>query len=93
MGSPRALTRWLNLRAHPWRAGTVTALGAGACAGAGHGLLEHPGSLAQLPGALAAFALLAGIEGLAVIICFAVLGPFLGLRGPARHPVLSATRR
>ncbi len=90
---PRALARWLNLRAHPWRAGFVVALAAGVCAGAGHGLVERPGSLSELPGALAAFSVIAGIEAAAVIVCFALLGPFLGLRRPVGALRLTATRR
>jgi hypothetical protein len=87
---PGELMPWLNLRSHPWRVGIVVALAAGACAGGGHALLEHPGSLSQIPGAIAAFTLIAGIEAVAVLVCFGVLGRFLGLRSPRR---LSATRR
>ncbi len=90
---PRALTRWLNLRVHPWRVALVVALAAGAGAGGAHALLEHPGSLAQLPGAMAAFTVIAVIEGVAVIVCFALLGSFLGLRKPHRGARLTATRR
>lgn len=87
---PGEVTRWLNLRSHPWRVGIVVALTAGACAGGGHALLEHPGSLSQIPGAIAAFTVIAGIEAVAVLVCFGLLGRFLGLRRPRR---LSATRR
>jgi hypothetical protein len=90
---PRQLTRWLDLRAHPWRVGLIVALAAGACAGGGHALLEHPGSLSQLPGALAAFTVIAGVEAVVVSICFAVLGPFLGLRRPVRDRRITATPR
>lgn len=90
---PRQLTRWLNLRSHPWRVGLVVALSAGACVGGAHALLEHPSSLSQLPGALAAFGVLAGIEAAAVIVCFALLGPFLGLRRPVGARRLTVTRR
>jgi hypothetical protein len=73
--------------------GLVVALTAGACAGGAHALLEHPGSLSQLPGAFAAFTVIGGIEAVAVILCFALLGRFLGLRRPLGARRLTATRR
>jgi hypothetical protein len=79
--APRA--RWFSLRAHPWRLGVSVALLAGACAGVGHGISEGPPRLVDLPGAAAAFAVIGGMEGLAVIVCFALLGGFLGIRRPA----------
>jgi hypothetical protein len=83
----RALTNWLHLRRHPWRAATALALLAGAAIGLGHGLSEGglPG-LSALPRAAAGFGILLAIEGAAVLICFAALGGYLGIRGSAIRP-------
>jgi hypothetical protein len=52
-----------------------------------------PGHCLSSPERIAAFAVIAGIEAAAVIISFALLGPFLGLRRRARERRLSATPR
>ncbi|MGI8862985.1 MAG: HAAS signaling domain-containing protein [Solirubrobacteraceae bacterium] len=93
MHVPPELPRGLNLRTHPWRVGALVALAAGICAGLGHGLSEGAPPLSKLPGALEAFGAIAGLEALAVIACFALLGPFLGIRRPTRERHLSATQR
>ena len=83
----RALTNWLHLRRHPWRAATALALLAGAAIGFGHGLSEGglPG-LSALPRAAAGFGILLAIEGAAVLVCFAALGGYLGIRRSASRP-------
>jgi hypothetical protein len=67
------------LRAHPWRLGALTALAAGLVLTATHLVAEGPPTDGALV-ALAVAGIIVGIEGAAVLVCFAVLGRFLGLR-------------
>ncbi|MEV5752235.1 permease prefix domain 1-containing protein [Actinoallomurus sp. NPDC052308] len=82
--APR-LTRWLDLRHHPWRAAATTSVAAGLMIKAPDFLIGDPDFIAV------------GIEAVAVFGCFAALGGLLGLRGdpardtpePERAPVLT----
>ncbi len=65
--APR-LTRWLDLRHHPWRAAATTAVAAGL-------VLKAPDLLAGDPDFLDA-----AVEAAAVYACFAAVGGLLGLR-------------
>ena len=88
--------RWAEaFRTHPWRGALVTAALAGAALGFAHAVSEGgPPTLAELPRAAAAFALLLVIEGSAIIVCFAALG-WLSRHPPTppRRPRLNATPR
>jgi hypothetical protein len=77
--APR-LSRWLDLRTHPWRFALTAASLAGLALAAGHGLSEGVAPR-HITGAVVAGVLIAGIEALAALIGFAVLGRFLGIRG------------
>jgi hypothetical protein len=70
------------LRRHPWRTCAAVALAAGLAAAAGHGIADGGSqvTLARVPLALAAGAIIAGIEAAAVTACYAVFGRWLGLR-------------
>lgn len=78
----RRLALDLNLRRHPWRLCLAVALCAGVCTGLSHDATAGLPPLAQLPRLAAVAALLGSIEALAVIVCFALLGGFLGIRRP-----------
>lgn len=62
------LTRWLDLRHHPWRAAATASVAAGLA-------LKAPDLLAGDPDFLDA-----AVEAVAVYLCFAALGGMLGLR-------------
>jgi len=67
------------LQRHPWRVAGATALAVGLAAALGHLVAEGPP--ADGAGDLVAVtAVLVGLEGAAVLGCFALLGRFLGLR-------------
>lgn len=66
--APR-LTRWLDLRHHPWRAAAVMSVAAGLALKAPDLLIGDPDFLD------------AAVETVAVYICFTALGGLLGLRG------------
>jgi hypothetical protein len=63
----------------PRRLGALTALAAGLVLTATHLVAEGPPTDGALV-ALAVAGIIVGIEGSAVLVCFAVLGRFLGLR-------------
>jgi hypothetical protein len=73
----------LALCRHPWRFAASAATTAGLALAAGHALTEGV-SVRHVPGALLAAALIATIEALAVLLGYAVLGRFLGIRPPRR---------
>jgi hypothetical protein len=77
--APR-LAAWLDLRHHPWRFAVSVASAAGLAFAAGHGLAEGGVSLANLLSGLLGGALIAGVEALAALLGFAVLGRLLGIR-------------
>ncbi|HZU40276.1 MAG TPA: permease prefix domain 1-containing protein [Solirubrobacteraceae bacterium] len=81
--APR-LTRWLDLRRHPWRFALTSALGAGLLLAGGHAFAEGPPTAHVALRALVASVLIAGFEGGALLLGFATLGRFLGLRPPPR---------
>jgi HAAS domain-containing protein len=88
---PQALERrvpWtgaLDLRRHPWRFAIVVSIGAGLAAALGHGLTEEP-TVQHLSRQLLAGAIIAGVEALASLLGFAVLGRYLGLRSGTAAP-------
>jgi hypothetical protein len=84
----RAAASRLRPRVQAWRAVLALAIVAGVTAGLAHGVSEGAPSLARLPMGLLAFMAIAAIEAAAVIVCFALLGGYLGIRPP-----LSARRR
>lgn len=63
------VTRWLDLRHHPWRAAATTSVAAGLALKAPDLLIGDPDFLA------------AAVEAVTVYVCFAALGGLLGLRG------------
>ncbi|HEY0343265.1 MAG TPA: hypothetical protein VGC59_01375 [Solirubrobacteraceae bacterium] len=75
--------RAVSLRSHPWRFCMLTALGAGAALAAGHLAGEGPPTDGMLV-LLAVSGLIVAIEAAAVIVCFALLGTFLGIRRLSR---------
>lgn len=77
------LVAQLDFRRHPWRACWALALGTGAAVGLSRDITEGLPSLAQLPRAAVAAALVGGVEALVIIVCFLVLARFLGIRPPA----------
>jgi hypothetical protein len=79
--APR-LTAWLDLRGSPWRFCVIFALACGVAVAAGHGITDGGGplTLENAARALSAGLALVGIEGLAVVLCFAAFGRFLGIR-------------
>jgi hypothetical protein len=70
------------LRRHPWRACAAVALAAGLAVAGGHAVMDGGSAitLARVPLALAAAAVIAAIEAAAVAACFAAFGRWLGLR-------------
>jgi hypothetical protein len=75
--------RAVALRSHPWRCCVLVAFSAGAALAAAHLVGEGPPTEGLLV-LLAVSAIFVAIEAVAVIGCFAVLGPFLGLRQGSR---------
>jgi uncharacterized membrane protein len=72
---------WLDLRRHPWRFCTLFALACGVALAGWHGVVEGgPPTPASLARALLAAMVIASIEGVAVIACFAAFGRYLGIR-------------
>ena len=67
------------LRRRPWRLAALTALAAGLALTITHIVAEGPPADGPLV-ALALTAVIVGIEGTAILVCFALLGRFLGLR-------------
>lgn len=78
----RRLALHLDLRRHPWRVCLAVAFIAGACVGLSHDVTAGLPPVAQLARFATVAVLLGGIEALAVIVCFALLGSFLGIRRP-----------
>jgi hypothetical protein len=73
--------RWLDLRRHPWRFCLALAIACGVALAAQHGIVEGgPARPAEMWRPLLAGLVLASIEGVAVIACFAAFGRFLGIR-------------
>jgi hypothetical protein len=79
--APRLAT-WLDLRRSPWRFCAIFALACGVAVAAGHAVTDGGGPLtfANAARALSAGLALIGIEGLAVVLCFAAFGRLLGIR-------------
>jgi hypothetical protein len=69
----------LDLRRRPWRCAFTVSVAAGLTAAIGHGVTEEP-TTNHLARQLGAAAIIAGVEALAALLGFAVLGRYLGLR-------------
>jgi len=76
------LAAWLDLRRSPWRFCAIFALACGVAVAAAHAITDGGGPLTfgNAARALSAGLALIGIEGLAVVLCFAALGRLLGIR-------------
>ena len=73
---------WIGPRSHPWRFCTIVALAAGVALATVHGLEEGPPINLAL--AVLVSSIFIGVEFIAVLISYLVLGGFLGLRPPLR---------
>jgi hypothetical protein len=69
----------LDLRRHPWRFALAVSLAAGLAVAIGHGVTEEATS-DHIARQLGAGAIIAGVEALAALLGFALLGRYLGLR-------------
>ncbi len=73
---------WIGPRSHPWRVCTIVALAAGVALAVVHGLEEGPPINLAL--AVLVPSIFIGVEFVAVLISYLLLGGFLGLRPPLR---------
>jgi len=77
-----------HLRRHPWRLCALAALSSGVLGAVAHGIAEGAPAGGGLAAGVAAGLLICAIEVTAVVVSFAVLGRFLGIRShaPGRLP-------